>query len=72
MVNISFYCFIFRDHVLQKLIPLIAITPVTGQMYEEASFFRDPSLTNFLVHILGTLDEFEITLEASLVRGLDI
>ncbi|XP_060079678.1 DENN domain-containing protein 5B-like [Ylistrum balloti] len=67
-----FVCVGIRDHVIQKMLPLIANTPVTATMFEEHSFFRDPSLTNYLVHILGTLDEFHIVLEASLLRGLSI
>ncbi|XP_069132552.1 DENN domain-containing protein 5B-like isoform X3 [Argopecten irradians] len=67
-----FVCVGIRDHVIQKMLPLIANTPVTATMFEEHSFFRDPSLTNYLVHILGTLDEFHIVLEASLLRGLNI
>lgn len=66
--SISFY----RDHCLQKWLPLIANTVITGQMYEENSFLRDPSLLTFLVHILRTLDEFPIVLEASLTQGIEI
>ena len=62
----------FRDHVFQKLLPLMASAPITAQMYEENSFLRNLSHTNYLVHILGTLDEFQITLETSLLRGLEI
>lgn len=66
--SISFH----RDHGLPKWLPLIANTVVTGQMYEENSFLRDPSLLTFLVHILKTLDEFPIILEASLTQGIEI
>lgn len=61
-----------RDHLIQKLLPLVANTPVTAQMYEENSFLRNYSHINYLVHILGTLEEFQVTLESSLLRGLDI
>lgn len=50
----------------------MAQTNMVAQMYEENCFMRDPSLINFLVHILDTLSEFPIVLEASLLRGLDI
>ncbi|OWF41370.1 DENN domain-containing protein 5B [Mizuhopecten yessoensis] len=59
-----FVCVGIRDHVIQKMLPLIANTPVTATMFEEHSFFRDPSLTNYLVHILGTLDEFHIVFDS--------
>lgn len=64
--------FVSRDHILQKLLPLIASSPVTDQMYEENSFLRNYSHINYLVHILSTLEEFQITLESSLLRGLEI
>ena len=52
--------------------PIIANTPVTGQMYEESTFLRNSSHINYLVHILSTLDEFTIVLESSLLRGINI
>nr|XP_034334337.1 DENN domain-containing protein 5A isoform X4 [Crassostrea gigas] len=67
-----FVCVGIRDHILQKLLPLIASSPVTDQMYEENSFLRNYSHINYLVHILSTLEEFQITLESSLLRGLEI
>lgn len=39
-------------------------------MYDPASFFRDTDHTQFLVDILNTLVEFNIVLEASLVKGI--
>ncbi|KAK7476297.1 hypothetical protein BaRGS_00032490, partial [Batillaria attramentaria] len=67
-----FICVGIRDRCLHRWMPLMANTTVTAQMYEENSFLRNPSLTNFIVHILDSLTEFEITLESSLLRGLDI
>ena len=61
-----------RDHTLQKWLPMIASTIVTAQMYEEKSFLRDRDLISFVIHILDTLNDFDIVLETSLVRGLDI
>ena len=51
---------------------MIAGTIVTAQMYEEKSFLRDNDLLSFVIHILDTLNDFDIVLEASLVRGLNI
>ncbi|XP_064612538.1 DENN domain-containing protein 5B-like isoform X2 [Liolophura sinensis] len=67
-----FVCAGIRDHCLQRWFPLMANTTATAQMYEENSFMRNPSLTNFLVQILDTLNEFTFTLETSLTRGLDV
>ena len=61
-----------RDHVLQSWLPLIASNVITGQMYEEKSFLRDNDAMMFIVHMLDTLNDFNIVLEPSLVRGLDI
>lgn len=63
---------ICRDRCLHRWLPLMANTTVTAQMYEENSFMRNSSLTNFIVHILDSLTEFDITLESSLLCGLDI
>ena len=51
---------------------MIARTTVTAQMYEEKSFMRDNDLISFIIHILDTLNDFDIVLEPSLVRGLNI
>ena len=51
---------------------MIANTTVTAQMYEEKSFLRDRDLITFIIHILDTLNDFDVVLESSLVRGLDI
>lgn len=67
-----FVCVGIRDHTLQKWLPMIANTTVTAQMYEEKSFLRDKDLISFVIHILDTLNDFDIVLESSLVRGLDI
>lgn len=62
----------YREHTLQKWLPMIARNIVTAQMYEERSFMRDHDLVTFIVHILDTLNDFDIVLESSLVRGLNI
>ncbi|XP_078000435.1 DENN domain-containing protein 5B-like [Glandiceps talaboti] len=65
-------CLGIRDHVLQLWLPQIAATPVTTSMYEEVALLKDQSAVTFLTQILGTLREFNIMLEASLVKGLDV
>lgn len=41
-------------------------------MYEEVALIKDRSLVNSLIRVLQTLQEFNITLEASLVKGVGI
>jgi hypothetical protein len=41
-------------------------------MYEEQSFLRDPTLTQFVIEILGSLKDFKIVLEASLIKGITL
>ncbi|XP_052242750.1 DENN domain-containing protein 5B-like isoform X4 [Dreissena polymorpha] len=67
-----FVCVGIRDHSLQKWLPVIARNIVTAQMYEEKSFMRDHDLITFINQILDTLNDFDIVLESSLVRGFDI
>ncbi|XP_013380096.1 DENN domain-containing protein 5B isoform X2 [Lingula anatina] len=67
-----FVCVGLRDHVLERWLPVMAEAPVTASMYEENSFMREPTLLNFVVHLIHSLRDFTITLEASLVKGLDV
>lgn len=67
-----FICVGIRDRLLQQWLPLMANTSVTRQMYEENSFLRDERAMSFLVHILDTLNEYNVCLESSLTRGVDI
>ncbi|BFZ25149.1 hypothetical protein BsWGS_28188 [Bradybaena similaris] len=67
-----FICVGIKKRCLHRWLPLMANTTVTAQMYEENSFLRIPSHTNFVMHILDSLTEFDIPLEASLLRGIDI
>ncbi|XP_064629809.1 DENN domain-containing protein 5B-like isoform X3 [Lineus longissimus] len=67
-----FICIAIRDQMLTKWLPAMAETPVTQSMYEEQSFLRDPQLLTFVIHILDSLKEFNITLEASLTKGVNI
>ncbi|XP_070536511.1 DENN domain-containing protein 5B-like isoform X2 [Ptychodera flava] len=65
-------CLGVRDHVLQVWFPQIAATPVTVSMYEEWAMMRDRSSITFLVQIINALREFNIMLEASLTKGLEV
>ncbi|KAJ8271496.1 hypothetical protein COCON_G00103550 [Conger conger] len=65
-------CLGARDHLLHHWIALLADCPVTAQMYEESALLKEHSLVNALIRVLQTLQEFNITLEASLVKGIRI
>ncbi|XP_052002710.1 DENN domain-containing protein 5A-like isoform X1 [Xyrauchen texanus] len=65
-------CLGARDHLLHHWISLLAECPITAQMYEDAALLKDHSLVNSLIRVLQTLQEFNITLEASLVKGIGI
>lgn len=59
-----------RDHLLHYWFELLSTCPATTNMYDTPSFFRDSGLVQFLVELLETLVEFNITLEASLLKGI--
>uniref|UniRef100_A0A668AJG8 DENN domain containing 5A n=1 Tax=Myripristis murdjan TaxID=586833 RepID=A0A668AJG8_9TELE len=65
-------CLGARDHLLHHWIALLADCPITAQMYEDIALIKDHSLVNSLIRVLQTLQEFNITLEASLVKGVGI
>ncbi|KAJ3593991.1 hypothetical protein NHX12_006323 [Muraenolepis orangiensis] len=65
-------CLGARDHLLHHWIALLADCPITAQMYEDVALIKDHSLVNSLIRVLQTLQEFNITLEASLVKGVGI
>uniref|UniRef100_A0A673CY69 DENN/MADD domain containing 5A n=1 Tax=Sphaeramia orbicularis TaxID=375764 RepID=A0A673CY69_9TELE len=65
-------CLGARDHLLHHWIALLADCPITTQMYEDIALIKDRSLVNSLIRVLQTLQEFNITLEASLVKGVGI
>ncbi|XP_068176640.1 DENN domain-containing protein 5A isoform X5 [Antennarius striatus] len=65
-------CLGARDHLLHHWIALLADCPITTQMYEDAALMKDRSLVNALIRVLQTLQEFNITLEASLVKGVGL
>ncbi|TMS40156.1 hypothetical protein L596_006573 [Steinernema carpocapsae] len=70
----KFHAFILltlRDHVLSGLLPLMAWTPVTSQMYDETSFLRNPAHLSYLSKLLNSLNEFQFKLEKSLTYGIE-
>ncbi|KAK0393233.1 hypothetical protein QR680_000107 [Steinernema hermaphroditum] len=70
----KFHAFILltlRDHVLSGLLPLMAWTPVTSQMYDETSFLRNPTHLSYLSKLLNSLNEFQFKLEKSLTYGIE-
>ncbi|KAM6075081.1 DENN domain-containing protein 5A isoform 4-T4 [Chlamydotis macqueenii] len=65
-------CLGARDHLLHHWIALLADCPITAQMYEDIALIKDHTLVNSLIRVLQTLQEFNITLEASIVKGINI
>ncbi|XP_046897252.1 DENN domain-containing protein 5A isoform X1 [Hypomesus transpacificus] len=65
-------CLGARDHLLHHWIALLADCPITAQMYEDTALIKDHSLVNSLIRVLQTLQDFNITLEASLVKGVGV
>lgn len=61
-----------RDHLLHHWIALLADCPITAHMYEDVALIKDHTLVNSLIRVLQTLQEFNITLDTSLVKGIDI
>ncbi|XP_028811621.1 DENN domain-containing protein 5A isoform X3 [Denticeps clupeoides] len=65
-------CLGARDHLLHHWIALLADCPITVQMYEDTALLRDRSLVNSLIRVLQTLQEFNIMLEPSLIKGIGL
>ncbi|XP_072128708.1 DENN domain-containing protein 5A isoform X3 [Mobula birostris] len=65
-------CLGARNHLLHHWIALLADCPIIAQMYEDTALIKDHTLVNSLIRVLQTLQEFNITLETSLVKGIDI
>ncbi|CAN9508055.1 unnamed protein product [Ophioblennius macclurei] len=65
-------CLGARDHLLPQWLPLLVDCPVFPRMYEDAALLRDKAVVHALVEVLETLHDFPITLEASLVKGIDL
>ncbi|CAD6236139.1 GSCOCG00008068001-RA-CDS [Cotesia congregata] len=65
------YCYYyFREQLLHPMLRPMSDARSTAEMYEETSFLRNPTLLNFLIHILEPLSEFHIVLEKSLTHGI--
>lgn len=61
-----------RDRLLPQWLPLLAEFPLTARTYEEGALLRDRAAVHSFSRILHTLDEFTITLETALVKGVDL
>uniref|UniRef100_A0A668A701 DENN/MADD domain containing 5B n=1 Tax=Myripristis murdjan TaxID=586833 RepID=A0A668A701_9TELE len=65
-------CLGARDRLLPQWLPLLVECPVILRMYEDSALLRDRSTVNALISVLQTLHDFPITLESSLVKGVDL
>ncbi|XP_075998353.1 DENN domain-containing protein 5B-like [Genypterus blacodes] len=65
-------CLGIRDRLLSQWLPLLAKCPLMARMYEEGALLRDPAAVHSLSRILHTLNDFTITLETALVKGVDL
>uniref|UniRef100_A0A672ZF02 DENN domain-containing protein 5B-like n=1 Tax=Sphaeramia orbicularis TaxID=375764 RepID=A0A672ZF02_9TELE len=67
-----FVCLGIRDRHLPQWLPLLAECPLTARTYEDSALLRDRAAVHSLCRILHTLHEFTITLEAALVKGIEL
>uniref|UniRef100_A0A7N6AQJ8 DENN domain containing 5B n=1 Tax=Anabas testudineus TaxID=64144 RepID=A0A7N6AQJ8_ANATE len=65
-------CLGARDRLLPQWLPLLVECPVILRMYEDTALLRDRTPVNTLIGVLETLHDFPITLESSLVKGIDL
>ncbi|XP_075932257.1 DENN domain-containing protein 5B-like isoform X2 [Anarhichas minor] len=65
-------CLGARDRLLPQWLPLLVECPVIPRMYEDIALLRDRTTVNALIGVLETLHDFPVTLEASLVKGIDL
>ncbi|KAM3587725.1 uncharacterized protein V6R79_012828 [Siganus canaliculatus] len=65
-------CLGARDRLLPQWLPLLVECPVIQRMYEDTALLRDRTTVNALIGVLETLRDFPITLEASLVKGIEL
>lgn len=61
-----------RDRLLTQWLPLLVECPVIPRMYEDAALLRDRGAINALIAVLETLHDFPVTLDSSLVKGIDL
>ncbi|VDP89345.1 unnamed protein product [Echinostoma caproni] len=57
-----------REHLLVSWFSLLAVSPITSQMYESKSFFLNHDLRQAIQQLLAALDEFELPMESVLLR----
>ncbi len=67
-----FVCIGIRDHMLHWWLPVLSETPVASSMYEDFSFLNCNSALDFVVNLLMQLDEFTISLESSITKGVEL
>ncbi|XP_076023478.1 DENN domain-containing protein 5B-like isoform X2 [Genypterus blacodes] len=65
-------CLGARDHLLPQWLPPLVECPVILRMYEDSSMLRDRTTVNSFIGVLETLNDFPITLEASLVKSISL
>ncbi|XP_068442162.1 DENN domain-containing protein 5B isoform X1 [Clinocottus analis] len=65
-------CLGARDRLLPQWLPLLVECPVIPRMYEDTALLRDRTTVNALIGVLETLHDFPVTLETSLVKGIDL
>ncbi|XP_074554215.1 DENN domain-containing protein 5B isoform X2 [Halichoeres trimaculatus] len=65
-------CLGARDRLLPQWLPLLVECPVILRMYEDTALLRDRTTVNALIGVVETLHDFPITLEASLVKGIEL
>ncbi|XP_060932866.1 DENN domain-containing protein 5B-like isoform X2 [Limanda limanda] len=65
-------CLGIRDRLLSHWLPLLAECPLTARTYEDSALLRDRAAVHSLSRVLHTLNEFAITLETALVKGVDL
>ncbi|XP_046873640.1 DENN domain-containing protein 5B isoform X2 [Hypomesus transpacificus] len=65
-------CLGARDRLLPQWLPLLVECPLIQRMYEDSALLRERTTVNALISVLETLHDFPITLEASLVKGIDL
>ncbi|XP_018653923.1 putative rab6-interacting [Schistosoma mansoni] len=66
-----FICHALRDHLLSDWLSILAISPITYNMYEPRSFLLSHDLRKIIQDLLTSLDEFHLTFEPALL-GSDI
>ena len=60
-----------REHLLHRMLPTLAASRTSLEMYDDKSFLRQKSLNRFLFQILQPLGEFPFDLDSSITSGLN-